>query len=261
MIIYVAWPTCNVPRSNRTAEAWMAAGYKVAVTTELPRAAIAGLKASVPPLLSDKYDGYYTAMNALTMGLAHAYRADVVICGGDGLMPDPSRRGHDAAINFAARFKNGFGVMQPIGGERWKPTARGQGTQAWAQHLMHATPRVDERCESPWLGRTFILEANGGEGPYARGYKQYFGDVELHDVAQEMGVLWKREDFMQEHRHWSRPGGPTIEPYQVQNFEREYEKDLALYRARKAKGFPGAVVADMGLGVNKNRKLILPEGY
>ena len=57
-------------------------------------------------------------------------------------------------------------------------------------------------------------------------------------MAQKLGVLWKRPEVRQEREHWSRPGTVRIQPYQAVNFDRAYEKDLALWQARKAKQYP-----------------------
>lgn len=256
MIVFVAWPTANVFKSNMNAALWKAAGYKVAVATDLPHTALKGIDASVPPLMTRRYEGYYKCMNAMTRMLVETFRADIVICAGDGIHPSTAARGHEIATFFAARFKNGFGVMQPVA-DNWVPGRAQSGSRPWASHRMHQTKPSDQRCESPWLGRTFIMEHNSGMGPYCDKYDQYFGDHELHDVASEMQVLWKQPNLAQESKHWSRDGGPDIADYQFKNFERSYEKDLATYRARKASNFPAAVVADMGLGVN-DKRIILP---
>ena len=251
MIIFAAWPTASVFKSNNNVARWQNAGYKVAVATDLPRTAIKAIDASVPPLIIKKYEGYYRCMNALTKALVMTYRADIVVCAGDGIHP-PAYKAHDLAAAFAAKFNNGFGVMQPVQGS-WHSERMQAGTQPWSQHRMHQTRPTHERCESPWLGRTFIMEANSGMGPYCEKYDQYFGDHELHDVAREMGCLWKQPNLCQPNQHWSKTGGPDIADYQVKNFERSYEKDWATYRARRDSQFPAAVVADMGLGANIGR--------
>lgn len=237
MLVFVAWPTASVSRSNETAALWMAKGYKVAVATELPPTAIRGIKASVPPLLIRKWEGYYAAMNALAMDLVIKFRADIVIAGGDMIMPPQEANANTIGSAFAAKFPNqGMGVMLPCG-DPWKPEiGGGYAQQLGYERRMHATPVSSERCEGAWLGRRFILERGGGFNP---GYHQYFGDVELHDVSQKMGVLFKTPVIRQERIHWSRPGGPSIRDYQGKNFDGMYEKDYALWRARRYKGYPG----------------------
>lgn len=262
MILFVAWPTANVPRSNKAARRWMEAGYKVAVATDLPRHAVRGIDASVPPLLIEKWEGYYNCMNFMARALCAQFRADIVVCAGDGIAPDPLRRGHDMAITFAAKFPSGFGAMQPVKG-MWKPSASGGRAQPGmsdARRWLHATPATNQRCESPWLGRRFILEARQ-EGPYSGKYGQYFGDVELFRAAQRLGALWLRDDVEQPSQHWAQAGGPEQAPYQAANYDRHYEKDYAMFRAREHAGFPDdapPVPAGANGQAAEPRRIILP---
>src|SRR3990167_9996919 len=129
MIVFAAWPTCNLFRSNQNYRRWHDLGYKVAVATDLPKDAIGNVAASVPPLVIGRYEGYYRAMNALAKGLVRMYKADVVICAGDGIHPHPGVRGHDIAFAFKNKFPNGYGIMQPCA-DKWAPSAAGGGSQA-----------------------------------------------------------------------------------------------------------------------------------
>lgn len=235
MIVFVAWPTCNVYRSNQNAERWHAAGYKVAVASDLEPNTARSIKASVPVLHINRYEGYWKAMNALCHGLVQQFKADVVVCASDGIHPHKGIRGHDLASIFAAKFSNGYGVMQPVG-DTWSPTETASGTQAWAQHRMHATRPSNQRCESPWIGRK-LIEDIGEDGPFCPDYDQYFADHELHDIAQKRGVLFKTPMVAQYSEHWA-AGRKPISGYQVKCFERSYEKDLAKFKARQFKEFP-----------------------
>ena len=236
MIIFVAWPTTNVFKSNQNARRWRDAGYRVAVATDLPENVGRCIDASVPPMVTQsKYTSYYKAMNALAHGLVKKYKADVVIAAGDGIHPHPGVRGHDIAFAFKEHFPNGFGVMQPCGGA-WSPNTVASGSQDWAKHTMHATRRTDQRCESPWVGRG-IIEESAGAGPWNGRYDQYFGDHELHDVMQTAGVLWMNPALHQNSEHWA-AGQAPIKDYQIKNYERSYEKDWGLYRARRLAEFP-----------------------
>lgn len=236
MIVFVAWPTCNLFRSNQNYQRWRDLGYKVAVATDLPKEQCGNVAASVPPLLIDRYEGYYRCMNFMAKSLVRMYKADVVIAAGDGIHPHPGVRGHDIAFAFKNKFSNGYGIMQPCG-DRWRPSDEtSAGTQAWAKHRMHATRPSDQRCESPWIGRTLIMEAEG-DGPWSPKYDQYFGDHELHDVARNAGALWMNPAVAQYSESWA-SGRKPISNYQVKNFERCYEKDWGTYRARRAAGFP-----------------------
>lgn len=236
MIIFVAWPTTNVFRSNQNCRRWREAGYKVAVATDLPETVIKGIDASVPPMVSKtRYKSYYAAMNSLCHGLVQRYKADVVIAAGDGIHPHPGIRGHDLAFAFKQKFPEGVGVMQPCAGA-WAPNTTASGSQDWAKHTMHATRRTDQRCESPWIGRK-LIEMTEGAGPWNPQYDQYFGDHELYDVMQRAECLWMNPQIHQNSEHWA-AGQVPIRDYQIKNYERSYEKDWALYRARRYKDFP-----------------------
>lgn len=225
-------------------------GYKVAIATEIPHRPKD--LACTWAINLDKYPGYVKTMNLLCYELAKNVHADIVICGQDDVLPDPERPAWKIGASFWAKYQTGMGVMQPIGAP-WKPSGDGV-------HSFHATRNSTETCESPWIGRRFILEAYGGEGPYSDKYEHYFAGDELHDVASKMGVLWKREDLVQFHRHWGRTGGPAMTPYQERNYDHHYENDYAMFRARRYKDFPGS--AQVGpLLIKPERKLILPEGF
>lgn len=255
MIVFVAWPTSNVYRSNQTAKAWKAAGYKVAIATDLPTHALKSVEASVPPLLIKRYEGYWKAMNALCHGLVRMFKADIVVCASDGIHPHQGIHGHALGQVFAAKFPNGYGVMQPVG-DRWEATQTASGgTQAWAQHRMHGTRPSDMRLESPWLGRK-IIEDVGDEGPFCPDYDQYFADHEMHDLALRRGVLFKNPMLAQYSEHWA-AGRKPISGYQVKCFERSYEKDLALFKAREYSNFP-APKAKTDMPQEQTGGLILP---
>ena len=218
MIIFVAWPTNNIARSNETAKAWAGLRYQVAVATELP----------IPPkdicahrvFNFTKYDGYYRSMNTVCQWLVREMKADIVVCAGDGIMPDTRYPAWGLGGMFVQKFPNGLGIMQAIG-HRWQAD-RGPG-----QYNFHDWPSTERRCESPWIGREFILRAYGGRGPYSDAYAQYYGDAELHDVAQKMGVLWRNENVAQRSIHWSQVGGPEGTEAQHQNYVKHYENDCA----------------------------------
>lgn len=246
MINFACWPTADIQRSNATAREWARLGWQVAVCVDsvIPEHRItpATVTSHVPPLRVNQWRGYYDAMRALMRSLCLSYRADIVVAGADNILPDPDARAAVVGAAFASRFPNSMGVLQPVG-EPWKPTASGDSAQPGLDapgRRMHATPSTLERCESPVLGRAFILETYGGQGPWHEGYKQYFGDVELFEVAKKMGVLWQNPALRHQRAHWSQSGGPSMKPYQTANYDRWYEADQAMLKARRYKLFEGA---------------------
>lgn len=249
---FVAWPAFNIQKSNATAREWARMGWKVAVAIDasIPELALhpQNVTCHIPPLRIKEWKGYYDCMAHLVRQLATLYAADIVACAAEGVLPDPQARAVVVGAAFATKFPNGFGCLQPTA-DPWRPEQSGDSANEIAKgRRMHATPSTLERCESPILGRPFIMEAYGGKGPWAEKYRQYFGDVELHDVASRMGVMWKNPQLLHKREHWSRFGG-TMQPYQARNFDKWYEKDFAMYRARKYKDFPGS---------ERKSKLLLP---
>ena len=260
MRLCAVWPSINPKRSNETARLWIGQGYQVAIMTNgyMP---VKAFLATVTGTAAE-YKGYYQSVIVLAHMAIKEGRADVIIFAGDRISPPMHARAWQLGATFAAKFPNGYGVMQPMAAQ-WKPTISGLSAReemSAPNRRMHATPPSAERCESPWIGRRFVTEVYNGNGPYCSDYGQYFGDVELYEVARRMGVLWQRTDVVQEFDHWSKPGGPSMEDYQQANFDRWYEKDLATYRARRYKEFPGSgtggsVKADL---ITPSKKLILP---
>ena len=253
MISFVCWPAVSIKRSNETARAWARLGWKVAIAIDasIPEMAVRPdtVVSHVPPLRVKEWKGYYNTINFLAKALCNSFSADIVVCASDSILPSPEQKSFLVGGAFAQHFPNGFGVCQALG-EVWKPEKRGSsGRDYMPGRLMHATPDSSERCESPILGRAWILEANKGKGPYSDKYAQYWADVELHDVASRMGVLWKNKAILHRQEHWSKPGGPPMEPYQVKNFDRWYEKDYAMYRTRRQKEFPDS---ERGIGKPSN---------
>lgn len=248
MIVYVAWPTNNIARSNATARAWLSLGYRIAVATELK---VPDHEVLANELCHIKtYEGYYRTMNFLCQSLVRDMKADIVICAGDGIYPAPGRPCWGLAATVAAKYPNGFGVMQPVGFQ-WQPN-RGPG-----QYNFHDVPTTHLRCESPWICRNFILEAYGGQGPYHQKYRQYFGDVELYDIASRMGVLWRRDDVAQKSVHWSQADGPDGTESQKNNYTWHFENDWGTYRARRFQGYKGHERAQSRIIVPSSR-IMLP---
>jgi hypothetical protein len=97
---------------------------------------------------------------------------------------------------------------------------------------------VDRICASPWFGRGWLDRAYGGRYPVWPGYSNFFGDQELKEVSTKLKVLWQREDLVQYHDHWARPGGPEKTAYQKKN-DASWKRDENLYKSRMLAKFPG----------------------
>lgn len=187
-------------------------GYRTAVLIDqgAPRPRDADLI-----LESSPWPGYYQSFLRLVAAIGP--RADIVITGGDDITPDFKRPAEAIGREFFERFPDGFGIMQPLGDDM---------------------PRSETICPSPWVGRGWIERAYGGRGPVWPEYIGFFGDQELKEVAEKLGVLWQRRDLIQYHDHWSRPGGPAKTEYQKRN-DAYWAADEKLFYSRRAEGFPG----------------------
>lgn len=211
--IWFALPSANPGRAQETLHRWKSQGYQTAVV----------LDQGAPPITADlvtwadPYPGYFPAMNAL--GARLLPQADIVVFGGDDMFPDPLQDAQQIGARFLARFPDGLGILQPIGDQ--------------------GIPGVHTICGSPWVGREFLRRAYGGTGPFWNGYKAYYGDQEMKDVAERLGLLWQEPTLTQYHAHFSRPGGMPKMSYQVRNESLHWNNDKALFYTRKAAGFPG----------------------
>lgn len=207
-------PTCNPERASTAVAQWHARGYEVFLAVE--RDGFDELGADLVQR-SDSYPGYWVASNRLAK-LAVAQGADIVVCGGDDMTPDPNLAAYEIGAQYLDRFPDGFGIMQPTG----DPMAH------------NCASRI---CGSPWMGRGWVERSYHGEGPFWGGYMQFFGDQELQHVAILLKCLWQRSDLTQWHDHWMRKGVAAKTDYQVAN-DRHWDPDKSLYQRRFADGFP-----------------------
>jgi hypothetical protein len=217
--VWYVFPSCNPARAERACRAWRERGYRTAVLLDY---GLPTVGADIE-LYESPYQGYYRSANRLCR-LAVGRGAEIVVAGGDDMLPDPTRTAAEIGGEFRERFPNGYGVMQPIGDD------------------LDGTDRI---CGSPWLGRTFILRSYGGRGPYWAEYGHFFGDQELHEIARAQDVLWQRRDLTQRHEHWTRAGSAGQTDYQLRNGNEHWHRDEALYHQRSAAGFPGHEPAEV----------------
>jgi hypothetical protein len=212
--IFYAIPSANPGRAQETLRRWKERGYQTAVLLDpgAPKIEADFVTWAVP-----SYPGYFPAMNDLTRVLQPL--ADIVVFGGDDMFPDPTQDAQQIGAKFVERFPDFLGVLQPIGDQ--------------------GIPGVETICGSPWVGREFLRRAYEGKGPWWGGYRAYYGDQEMKEVAEKLGCLWMEKSLTQHHAHFSRPGGMPKMPYQVQNEQRHWHPDKALFYQRRAAGFPG----------------------
>jgi len=180
MNVWLAIPSAR-EESQSTLPLWKARGYKVAVFRNLG----ASLIKCADLVLSGDYPGYAIATNALCAEiLENDKECDWVVGGGDDVEPD-KRDPEQIARECTQHFAGTFGVMQPTG-DRF------------------AQGSIDRIAGSPWMGRSWCLRANGGQGPFWPSFRHMFGDECLLRVAEKLGVYWRRPDLVHLHRHFMR---------------------------------------------------------
>lgn len=224
---------------------WRERGYRIAL---LRQGEPLGADLEMP---TGQYLGWAFSTNILAQRiLKDDPEASWIVGGGDDYEPVMDRSAHQIARACMDHFTcapnlpgachrcGTFGIMQPTG-DRWGAN------EAWAIAKYPDRPAyIDRICGSPWMGREWCRCSYQGNGPMFDGYKHFFADEELQEVAEAQGVLWQRRDLTQMHRHWGRkPGGADAEDvpefYRV-NVSPDWGPSQELFRARKATGFPGS---------------------
>ncbi len=212
-IVY-AIPSANPERAERTLARWSNMGYDTAVVLDPGREPITATYCR----WQDPYPGYFSCMNVLSRELLEL-GYDIVVFGGDDMYPDQTKTAAEIGAEFLAKFPTLLGVMQPIGDT--------------------GIPGVDTICGSPWVGREYIRRSYGGNGPWWPEYRAYYGDQEMKETSEKLGLLWQRPDLSHYHHHFSRPGGPQKERYQQYNENHFWRSDQSLFFRRQSEGFPG----------------------
>lgn len=205
---------------------WRAQGYKIGLLTdglsERLGSSIVHKAIEASDMLIDcaSYPNVWKSWNMLAKA-ALAWNADVCVLVGDDMDPDMTKDAQTIAAEYLKRFPSGFGVMQPCGDP-----------QGEALDGKHNAARI---CGSPWVGKGWITSGYGGEGPVNGNYNAFYADEELKIVAENLGVLWMRDDLTQWHHHWSFGALPKQE-YHTRN-NAKWDADKALFNQRKLEGF------------------------
>lgn len=209
--VWFAIPTASAENCARTLPAWRERGYRIALFQDGE-----GFDASADRIVREqRYPGWGAAVNDLCRR-AVPTSADVIVTGGDDMLPDPDRSAVEIAGEFLERFPDRFGVMQPEG----------------AGYDLH------RYCGSPWLGAAWARSMYRGTGPLFPGYRHNWADNELFWVARGMRALWRRPDLSQAHEHFSLRG-EAPPPHWVNNAAGRDRADLQLLVARTWSMFPG----------------------
>jgi hypothetical protein len=224
--VWVCIPTAQKKHVPGILEKWDKAGYQIALWVD-PGPTIDNLTCGL--LMMGGYPGVWRAWNALAKA-CFAVGADVVVLAGDDMEPDPNKNAQEIAAEYFGRFPKGDGVMQPCG------DPQGMDFDSNRPELKEKIPAAARICGSPWIGKSWGLLHNDGEGPVNGNYYAFYADEELKLVAEKMGLLWMRPDLSQFHLHWSWQHLPR-RTYHERN-QKRWAEDKAIFEARKKAGFP-----------------------
>ena len=225
----------SIRSAGGTLPEWYRKGYYVAALrqgAEFPECHIT--------ILTEHYQGWGRSINILIRTiLDHDPEARWFVVANDDTLPDPHspvaisiecerhflRASHGAegggvAGGGVAGGGATFGLMQPIGD-----------LAAWPGS------RIDTFAGSPWIGRAFARRAYGGRGPVPECYIHSFGDQELQEVAQRLGVYWQRPDLCHRHDHALRSGGEWPEFMRPLVTPQAWREARDLFTARRQGGF------------------------
>jgi len=209
MEIWCVFPSADPVKAADCLRAWSGLGYKTAVLFD-DRSHQA--RADVV-IYESNYAGYPSAIKKL----CDMTNADIIIAAGDDMYPDRHSK-DDIDRSFTDRFKDLYGVMQPVGDN-------------WNQEVIRMI------CGSPWMGRKFIKSIYNGNGPFWHEYYHYFCDREMYEVTKSLGILWQRQDLSHEHLNWHRLKKPR--PAYLAKARSLWSKDRGIFERRRKEGFPG----------------------
>lgn len=218
----VAFPSANISTGLECAAKWDAKGYQVLMMirkdADTPTGGIP-IEYVVEP---SPWSGYYGVANLLSHYAFNLMRADLVTFAADDMTPPAQGESHHSALYFK-RFYYGEGVMQCTG-DRQGVDAKGRA----------ASERI---CGSPTFGRGWFEKAFGGKGPFGDfGFKSFYCDELLKEVAGKLGLLYQEPALTIDHEHWSWMRRP-IAPHNIKAQE-NWNHDKAIFEALKARGFP-----------------------
>lgn len=212
--VWVCVPTAQREHVNGQLSKWRERGYRIAtLVNEALKLEITGPHMNI---WTPEYPGVWRSWNILAKAVM-AHGADVCVLAGDDMDPDPNHSAQEIAAQFLERFPDGYGVMQPCG------DPQGDLIDGWRN--------AGRICGSPWVGRRWVELAYSGYGPVCDLYSAFYADEELLNLAGNRGVLWRREDLSQFHRHWSWGHLPK-RGYHDRNQE-QWEKDQQLFEHRR----------------------------
>lgn len=209
--VWFVIPSASPEKCRKVLPIWAERGYRTAVLQNFERGDI---PADIVEW-HDFYPGWPESVNILCRSIV-PQSCDLIVSGGDDMLPDPHHSAKELAAQFFGRFPDGFGVMQPHGDEFLS---------------------AKRYCGSPFIGRAWFQSMYSGRGPMYGGYHHNYADNELFWVAKGLNALWDRPDLSHFHDHFTRGG--HAQPKYWESVKRQDLSDCLLYYARVHEHFPG----------------------
>jgi hypothetical protein len=212
-INWAIFPSGNSTAAQICAEAWKAAGWRVAVLIDDDQ----------PDVVCDwlirepKYSGTGASFNKLLDAIGDW---QIAACVNDDMFPTHCTAKH--AADTMRAVCGGLGtnaVLQPV--------------KEWFDAMQWCAP-----C--PIIGREYGKRVNGGAGPWWPGYRNYFVDQEFRDVAIRNGCYYECKDLGIKHCHHTLGFPDTLPPEKRKVNRMRHKADEQLYRQRLVAGFPGS---------------------
>lgn len=220
--VWYCIPTANDKQCEETLLVWKEHGYRTMAIIDGAERLIRNADKTLHLLRG--YKGYANAVNEGCRHLLQHTDAQIIVTGGDDVLPDMETDAATIGRQFIKSFPHLFGVMQPTG-DRFMEDAQGRCA-------------VERVCGSPWMGRDLVRKLNQGHGPLWWEYFHFYVDEELHEVVKALGYLEHRRDLTQSHEHWTRY--KRKRPAYLDRAARNNAEAKALFERRKAAGFPGS---------------------
>lgn len=210
--IWCVFPTGNSEAGQRCADAWTLAGVEVACMID-PGQPLIRCDWLLQP---SEYPGYVAAQNELA-ALAFDNGATAVLIGADDIHPGT---GVTADALSTEIVYHGRGAIIQATGDRYE-------AMSWCAPF-------------PLITREAAARLNDGRHVYHPGYRHFFADQELRDVAIAASVYIEEPRLKIEHRHHTRGHADTLPAEKRQAASARHEADRLIYEQRLALGFPGA---------------------
>jgi hypothetical protein len=206
---WAIFPSGNSIAAQSCANAWKAAGWKVAVLIDDDQPDV-----ECDWLIREpKYSGTGASFNKLLDAIGDWH---IAACVNDDMFPT---RCTVQQVLMTMSAVGGNAVLQP--------------TKEYYEAMQWCAP-----C--PIIDSTYAKKINCGCGPWWPGYRHFFCDQEFRDVAIRFGRYFECKDLGIKHCHHTMGFPDTLPPEKRKVNRMRHKADEQLYRQRLVAGFPGS---------------------